>query len=122
MVLFTTNKQQRLVYLTYVQQVSPAELESARRELQILLADLVPGFRLLADMTQLESMDADCAPEIGRTMELLDQSGISLIIRVIPDSSKDIGFNILGIFHYAHQPRIITCQNLAEGMQKLAQW
>ena len=66
MVLVTMNKQQRLLFLNYVQRVVPAELESARREIEMLLADLPPDFRLLADLSQLESMDPDCTVEIGR--------------------------------------------------------
>jgi anti-anti-sigma regulatory factor len=120
MVLATLNKQHRLLYLNYVGRVSPAELESARNEVQALLVEFPAGFRLLADLSQLESMDPACMTELGRTMDLLDQHGVSLIIRVIPDSSKDIGLNILTIFHYARHPRVITCQNLAKALRQLS--
>jgi len=55
-------------------------------------------------------------------MDLINQRGVSLIVRVIPDPAKDIGLNILTIFHYPRQPRIITCQKLAEAIQQLANW
>jgi hypothetical protein len=64
-------------------------------------------------------MDLDCAPEIGRTMELIDQKGVSMVVRVLPDSSKDIGMNILTRFHYRSQPHVVTCCNLAEAFKKL---
>lgn len=120
MVLVTSNKRQRLLCLNYAGQISPAELESTREEIKAVLADLPSDLRLLADLSQLEFMDPACMTEIGRTMEVVDQHGVSLIMRVIPDSSKDIGFNILTIFHYPHQPRIITCQNLAEALRQLS--
>ena len=120
MFLVTSNKHQRLLCLHYIQRVLPAELANARGDVKALLAELPPGFRLLADFSQLESMDSECAAEIGRTMELLDQSGVSLIVRVIPDPAKDIGMNILTVFHYPHHPRIITCENLAEALRKLS--
>jgi hypothetical protein len=122
MFLVTSNKHQRLLCLNFVQRVLPAELESARSELTALLADLPPGIRVLADLSQLEIMDPECAVEIGRVMDLLNQHGVSLIVRVIPDTSKDIGLNILMIFHYSHQPRVINCQNMAEALQKLSLW
>ena len=53
MVLATSNKQQRLLCLNYVQRVEPAEMILAREELTALLAELPPGFRLLADFSQL---------------------------------------------------------------------
>jgi hypothetical protein len=67
-------------------------------------------------------MDPACMTEIGRTMDMVDKHGVSLIIRVIPDPSKDIGMNILTIFHYAHQPRIITCESLTKALQQLSIW
>ena len=120
MFLATSNKAKRLLCLNYVQRVLPGELQLAREDIKAQLADLPPGFRLLADLSQVESMDPECAPEIGRTMELIDQAGVGLIIRVIPDPGKDIGMNILTIFHYPHHPRIITCENLAEAVRKLS--
>jgi hypothetical protein len=122
MVLVTANKQQRLLCFNYVGRVLPAELESTRDELKAMLAELTPGFRLLADLSQVEFMDPDCMIEIGRVMDMIDQRGVSLIVRVIPDTAKDIGLNILTIFHYPHHPRIITCQNLADALRQLALW
>ena len=122
MVLVTSNKQQRLLFINYVQRVTAAELESARREIEILLADLPPDFRLLADFSQLESMDPDCSAEMGKTMDLIYEHGVGLIVRAMPDASKDIGLNILAIFHYPQQPRTITLQSLAEALRQLSLW
>ena len=120
MILATSNKQQRLLCLQYIQRVTPAELTGARDDIKALLAELAPGFRLLADFSQLESMDPECVTEIGRTMELLDQRGVDLIVRVIPAPAKDIGMNILTIFHYPQHSRVIACENLADALRKLA--
>ena len=122
MVLITFNKCQRLLCLNYVQRVSSAELAAVRDDLKAALTDLPDGFRLLVDLSQVEFMDPDCLPDLGRAMELFDQRGVSLIVRVIPDASKDIGLNILTLFHYPHHPRVITCQNLAEALRQLAVW
>jgi len=40
-------------------------------------------------------------------------------VRVIPDSNKDIGLNILSLFHYRHQPQVVTCKNMAEAARAL---
>ncbi len=64
-------------------------------------------------------MDLECMAEIGRTMELIDRSGVGLIVRVIPDPAKDIGFAIISLFHF-HQPvKIHTRENLAEAIKCL---
>lgn len=122
MVSVTSNKHRRLLFLNYAEKVSPADLESVRDELAALVEDLPAGLRILADFSQLEYMDPACMTEIGRTMDMLDKHGVSLVVRVIPDPSKDIGMNILTIFHYAHRPRIITCENLAKALQQLSMW
>ena len=122
MVLITSNQRQRLLCLNYVQRVSAAELATAKDDLKAALAELPDGFRLLVDLSQVEFMDPNCLGDLGRAMELFDQRGVSVIVRVIPDSSKDIGLNILTLFHYPHHPRVITCQNLAEALRQLAVW
>jgi hypothetical protein len=53
-------------------------------------------------------------------MELADRSSVGLLVRVIPDPSKDIGVDILTIFHYRHHPQVVTCKNLAEAVKKLS--
>ena len=53
-------------------------------------------------------------------MELLDRNGVELVVRVIPDSTKDIGLNILMIFHYKKQPRVVTCSKMTEAARILS--
>ena len=120
MFLATSNKSRGLLYISYIQDVQADDLRGAVEDVAKLLADLPSGFRLLADLSQLTSMAVDCAPEIGRLMELLDRSGVSMVVRVIPAPSKDIGMNILMLFHYRQQPRVVTCVNLTEAAQHLA--
>jgi hypothetical protein len=120
MFLAMSNKARQLLCLSYIQRVRSEELKRGREDVKTLLADLPPGFRLLADLSQLESMDLDCMKELGRTMELFDRSKVGMIVRVIPDPSKDIGLNILTLFHYPHRPKIITCKTMTEAAGLLA--
>jgi hypothetical protein len=109
-----------LLYLSYIQHVTPEELRRGCDDIKVLLTDLTPGFRLLADFGRLESMDLACRTELGKIMELADRSSVGLLVRVIPDPSKDIGVDILTIFHYRHHPQVVTCKNLAEAVKKLS--
>jgi hypothetical protein len=120
MFLATTNKTRRLLYLNYIQNVTVAELERGYHEVEMLLADFPADFRMLADLGRLESMDVACAEIIGKTMEMLDRRGVEMVVRVIPDPAKDIGLNIISIFHYPNRPRIVTCQTMAEAASALA--
>ena len=114
MFLATISKPKQLLYLSFVSGVSVFDLEQGRKDMERLLDDLTSGFRVLADLSRLDAIDINCAKEIGKAMELCEQRGVGLVVRIIPDPGKDIGMNILSLFHYRHRPRIVTCQTLVE--------
>ena len=114
MFLATVNQPKQLLYLSYIQQVGVEELKEGRTDIVALLAELRPGFRLVADLCWLENMDVNCATEIGKVMELCEQKGVGLVVRIIPNPEKDIGMSILSLFHYRRHPRIVTCKSVAE--------
>jgi hypothetical protein len=51
---------------------------------------------------------------------LCDQKGVALVVRVVPDPTKDIGFNILSLFHYPHRPPAVTCKTMVEAARLLS--
>lgn len=120
MVLVTGSKPRRLLYLSLIARVERVELIDVLPEIEQLLKELEPGFRLLTDCGRLDSVDVKGAAEIGKVMELCDKKGVSLVVRVIPDPAKDIGMNILSLFHYHSRPRTVTCETLLEACRKLA--
>lgn len=119
MIIVTSNPANRLLLLSYNGQVVPGELNNSFPEVRTHLALLSPDFRLLVDFTHLESMHIDCAQEIGQLMEICDQAGVGLVVRVITDPKKDIGMSILSLFHYRQLPQIVNCPTLAEAIDLL---
>jgi len=119
MFLATSNKVRRLLSLRYIGLVSKEELTQGEVEVLALLADLPAGFQVLQDLSQLEAIDASAIEWVGRMMELFNAKQVSRVIRVIPDPSKDIGFNILAVFHYQHTPEIITCDDILQAARYL---
>ncbi len=120
MFLATISKPKQLLYVCFIGRVDAAELERGREDLVRLVAELPAGFRLLTDLSRLDAIDVDCAPVIGRVMELCEQKGVGLVVRVIPDPAKDIGMSLLSIFHYRHPPHTVTCATMAEAAQRLS--
>jgi hypothetical protein len=120
MFLATVNKSKQLLQLSFIGEVRLEELVKSRDELAMLVADLRPGFRLLTDLGRVSSISADCRVEIGKVMELCDQKGVELVIRVIPDPMKDIGFAILSFFHYLRRPPTVTCESMEEAAKLLS--
>jgi hypothetical protein len=72
------------------------------------------GFTVLVDLSGLENMALDCVPYLSKIMDLCKAQGVGLVVRVIPDPTKDIGLNILSLIHYRGKVRIVTCDTLAE--------
>jgi hypothetical protein len=114
MFLVTANKPRRLLHLSFIGHVSVKELQQGGNDMVALLADMPAGLRVLGDLERLQSMSEGCVEQIGKNMELLDRHGVELVVRVVPDPSKDIGFNILMAFHYRNRPRVVTCETIAE--------
>ncbi len=119
MFLATINKAKGLLHISYIGQVGVLELKHGHDDVVALLADLPAGFKMLVDLDRLESMDTDCVEELGKMMELFDRHGLKQVVRVIPDPSKDIGFNILARFHYHNNPRITNCATMIEAVRLL---
>src|SRR6185436_9755036 len=101
-----------LLIIRFTGRIDPSQTRSQAEKVKAKLVDLQPGFRLLADLTDLEFMDVTCAPDIERTMDLCDVKGVSKVVRVIPDPSKDIGLNIMSVFHYRPSVRIVSCKTM----------
>jgi hypothetical protein len=114
MFLATANKAKGLMYVTYIGQVGAEEMRRGHDDLMALLAELPAGFKLLVDLERMEAMDIACVEELGQMMEIFDRHGIAQVVRVLPDATKDIGFNILVRFHYQHEPRITNCKTMIE--------
>ena len=114
MVLVTANKAKQLLVITFAGRVEVDQIREESKDIAALLVEFEPGFRVLADLTPLESMSVDCAPEIAKVMDLCAEKGVKMIVRVIPDPATDIGFNILTRFHYPHSVRSVVCETLVE--------
>lgn len=119
MVAFEIDQSQNLLVIRYRGSVAADEVERGLEEVRSGLAKLEPGFRLLGDLTELESMEVACAPFIEKAMDLCNEKGASLVVRVIPDPTRDIGLQIMSLFHYGHDVRIVTCETINQANEIL---
>jgi hypothetical protein len=114
------DQSRNLLAIRYSDHVGPDETERALREMRLALEKAERGFRLLADLTHLRSMDIACAPHIESAMEMCNEKGVSQVVRIIPDPRQDIGMQIMSRFHYGGDVRIVTCESADEAMKILA--
>jgi hypothetical protein len=111
---FEGNIPNKLLEIRYGGVVRAEDSEQGLHQLRTALSGLKPGFRVLVDLTDLESMDVKCAPFVEKAMDLCNEKGACTVVRVVPDPRHDIGLQIMSIFHYGGDVRIITCATLAE--------
>ena len=73
MVALEVDQPKNLLVIRYSGVVGPDEVAHVLGEMRAGLAKLESGFRLLADLTDLESMDVACAPFIEKAMDLFQK-------------------------------------------------
>jgi len=119
MIRFDADPAQNLLVIRYSGLVGAEETEKGLEQIRNGLAKLQSAFRLLGDLTELESMDVACAPFIEKAMDMCNEKGASMVVRVIPDPYRDIGLQIMSIFHYRGDTRIFACETLAQAEEIL---
>jgi len=108
-----------LIEVYYHGHVGVAEVRAVHDEVLILLPRMRQGFTYLADLSGLESMELDCMVGITSIMDACNAAGIGTVVRIVPDTRKDIGLNILSITHFRRSVHVLTFQNLAEAQRAL---
>jgi hypothetical protein len=119
-IAFDVDPPRNLLTIHYSGNVQPGETEEGIEQIRAGLEKLATGFRLLADLTDLRSMDVGCAPFVEKAMDLCNAKGASLVVRVIPDPQRDIGMSIMSIFHYNKDVRIVNCETLGQAEEILS--
>lgn len=57
--------QKRLMTMSFAQNVGSKEMKSCLEKVRGMLVDIKPGFRLLTDLSSLESVATSCATDLG---------------------------------------------------------
>jgi len=105
--------------MSYGGYVGAEEMKQSLQEVEGLMEGLKPEFFLLTDLNCLTSMDVACSSSLGDLMDLCSKNGVATVMRVIPDPSKDIGFDLISLFHHQPPIRTQTYKNLAEAIESL---
>ncbi|PYK31347.1 MAG: hypothetical protein DME57_04120 [Verrucomicrobia bacterium] len=119
MIKFEVDQPRNRFVIRYLGSVLPKETEDGLEQIRSGLAQLQSPFHLLVDFTGLDRMDLGCAPFIEKAMDICNEKGASMVVRVIPDPHRDIGMTIMSIFHYRGDTQIFTCENLVEAERLL---
>jgi hypothetical protein len=113
-VIVVADVSRNVLKLSFTGEIRAIEMSQYEEEIARALPSLRPGFSLLTDFTEMVSMELECIPYLERTMDTFRNSGVKLVVRIIPDRAKDIGIGILSLFHYPHGIRIVTTESQDE--------
>ena len=116
----TADASRNILRYSFSGDVSAADMVPYRASSIDAVDTLRTGFSVLVDLTDLVSMDFACVPYIEQNMELLRDRGVNLVVRVIPDRSKDIGLGIISLFHYQRGLKILTVETRIEAEHLLS--
>ena len=116
------DKSKRLIVISAVGHVTEEEVKEVARQVREIVRDAAPGFRVLTDFRWLDSMQASASQYVAEIMDAIAARKVGLIARVIPDSHKDIGLNILSQFHYGPEVQTANFETLADALQSLADY
>ena len=119
MILCKVDESGRVLTMSYSQHIGAEEMRRCLGTVRDLMEHLKPGFLLLTDLSNLESMEACCAPELGAIMDLCSAKGMLTVVQVIPDPNKDIGFDLISHFHHDPPVKTQTHASLAEAIKSL---
>jgi hypothetical protein len=106
----------RVLVVSYSGHITPACTKRCLEEIRVLIDQVKPGFFLFTDLSNLESMDVECAHELGAIMELCESKGLANSIRVVPDKTKDIGLAVISHFHYSPAVRFHAFETMADAL------
>ncbi len=101
-----------VIWIQYIGHVTARSTKRCRETVVAALASLLPGFTVITDLSNLESMDIECVDDLAGMMDAFRVSGAQCVIRVVPDREKDIGFNILSIVHYRGLVRVVIVESV----------
>ncbi|MHA3774938.1 hypothetical protein ACXR0O_25750 [Verrucomicrobiota bacterium sgz303538] len=114
MISIDTDTPKQLLIIRFEQTVSAQDAEAAVGRVRRCLQELSAGFCLLADFCDLTCMEDECAPFIMQVMDICAAKGIARVYRIMPDPTKDIGLNVMSLFHYGHDVHILNFENKEE--------
>lgn len=102
-----------LVVIEFLGNVDAAQARQALDALERLVPDDGRRFKALADYTRVETMDVEVEAQVKKAMRLLDERGVSEVLRVLPDPDAEVGFDILSRFFYSRDVKFHTYRSRA---------
>lgn len=121
MVHIHADTDRQILSFEFAGQVSAEDMQAKIKDLRRELERLRSGFILFTDLGKLEAMENAATDQIAEYMDVCAAKGVGRIVRLIPDPAKDIGFALLGVFHYEKDIPLVTCTDIEDARRALGE-
>jgi hypothetical protein len=111
------NEKENILWIKIEGMYNLEQANKAHDEIEAILKNVKKGFTVLTDMSLLQEMSHDSFKSISKTMDMFNEYGVGHVVRIVPDSSRDIGFNIMDTFHYSSDVKTRTFDSLVKAME-----
>ncbi len=101
MIKISYDHEHNAVIIEFVGKIDAAQWEQYFHDIPKVMPKHGKGFKLLVDLSLVESMDPNIKGSIKTAMDLFNAQGVMKVIRVIPRPDHDIGLSIMSLFHYS---------------------
>ena len=99
--------------------IGAAQAGRSFSELEKLLPEGKTGFKLLIDLTAVDTLDPEVEGEMEKAMDFFNTHGIAEILRVLPDPDAKFGFDMISKSHFSKSVQIHTLKTRAEAQALL---
>jgi hypothetical protein len=107
------------MHITLLGMVDKKQAIGLMRQIQRRCDELQRGFILLTDLSNLEALSDEATRYIRRSMDVINDHGVSLVVRVVSHPSRNFFFSLMSLFHYDRFVPIIICNSLAEATRHM---
>lgn len=119
MYLLDIDRAKNRVHLTLSDHFDTEQAAALLQEMRQRIEELKPEFSVLCDVSILETFDTDAKTHFRGIMDLCNERCVGKVIRIIPDPLNNFGLNIMSMFHYCDNVKIITCESFEEAQKHL---
>ena len=116
------DKKRNTVVIEFSGKIDAAQGKEYLPKIPAIIPKNGKGFNLLVDASKVESIDPKLKDTVTQAMDIFNKQGVKKVIRVIPDPHQDIGFNILSVFHYSKDVKIVTVESRDEAEIQLEKY
>jgi hypothetical protein len=122
MIEIAYSEEHNVLTITYAGKIDAAQAEKFYSDIQKLGPKYKTGFKILADLSQVQCMAPETLNAVKKAMDFFNAHGVSEIIRIIPELDQDFGLNIMSLFHYSKEVKFATLNSQKEAEPHLRAW